>query len=1272
MAIFRTKKKQSPDYKASHRHSTASIASSVSSSASTGLDSRSLKDKPSNQEIDRLFEKAASRLNISTNDASVRELTADKKWFILCNESALTSMGTVIGKKNPNSRTSIAPHHANSSGSGSSSVATGTMSENHASDYLLTPMYYIDTLQKRDAKLEVRSKLVSDLSVRLRTMPVRWAQEFIEANGIKTLFDELSHINRISQRNQRECQLELEIIKCLRLLFNNYYGIQQVVSDPFYIITLTQSIISPSLSIQRLVCDALTFMCYFEQPKGHALVMQGMDKLKESQKNYGRFDPWLKTLSAVLDGRGRMGSIVGASSDVKQIVSKGSTDMPVIEHALANLLLMLAITEPDTIDERETRITLRNQLYQGGLAAIFDKMRSFDNELMTSKLEEFKELEDSDMIAHMILGDSTDPADILEKILASINGTRAYDYLQTILQHLLLIQCDSETRNRYYQLVEHFVSQITLDRKGMSNNFSATYGMTVKNLISKFAEEDELEAALQEVDEARAMASRALEREAALRLQIDLKADGLVGKYRIKNEALERSLRVANQTNSVLQQRLNGIEMEHKRTLETMDNQIKRLYQTVCILVAKSSGRNDPSESFEVIKSKISKSIEDQVDKPKKKKPLPPIRKVTPVETINVPEKNEHTTPPTTPKLQLLPELDLLEPINLTSLNSENQSSNAMAVPPPPPSPPVLESAVNTMSPPPPPPPPPMPGTLGIPPPPPPPPLPPTLSNGPPPPPLPPPSMNGAPPPPPPPPLSGSGAVPPPPPPPLSGPNSLPPPPPPNVATAALTQHQSQQKLKLVNWDKIHRRQLGETIWDHLEDDQEEEEESSDDDDTMLFDSQSLVSKLSKADVFTSIEKTFAQKPAADLSKRKKKVDVVELLDSRKAYNMSIFLTSLPKDFQMQLLNQYMADLSPVLEEHVLENLIRFAPAMEEVGKLKRYVESSDVAKLSLPDKLSLEMMKIPQFKQRAECLLFKTTFWDTICQLEKNFKCIIVASNTLKNAKRFKQLLQMVLVLGNYMNGNTTRGGASGIKISSINKLIDTKGNTSTTLLHFLVETVESKFPKVLGFLDELRDTEEACKVNKIEITSNFAAIKKGLKQFDVLSSDDAFTHTMKQFQKEAKDKFDQVEKLQAESETSFEKTVVFYGENADKTQLNEFFSIFHVFVNNWQKCSNDLAMIKQKQERIEAQKRYDAERRNQTRNGIQSKGKGVAMSDYTKTTQQDPVMDTLLEKLLLSRREYKTKEKLQMQQQQHMLNPIISSELNASEILESIYKIQ
>lgn len=265
-------------------------------------------------------------------------------------------------------------------------------------------------------------------------------------------------------------------------------------------------------------------MCYFEQPKGHVMVLQGMDTIKESKNDYCRFDSWLKSLNSVLDGRGKMGSMVGASVDVRQFASRSNPDLPVTEHALANLLLILALIDPDTIEDRDARITLRNQLYQGGLAQIIDKMMSLNNELIISKLEEFRELEDSDTIAHMVLGDSTEPIEILEKIVASINGTKAYDYLQKLLQQLLLLQCDSETKNRYYQIAEHFVSQITLDRKGSSDNFTSTYGLTVKNLISKFADEDELESALQEADEAREMAQKALQREAALRLQVDLKA----------------------------------------------------------------------------------------------------------------------------------------------------------------------------------------------------------------------------------------------------------------------------------------------------------------------------------------------------------------------------------------------------------------------------------------------------------------------------------------------------------------------------------------------------------------------------------------------------------------------------------------------------------------------------------------------------------------------------------------------------------------------------
>ena len=82
----------------------------------------------------------------------------------------------------------------------------------------------------------------------------------------------------------------------------------------------------------------------------------------------------------------------------------------------------------------------------------------------------------------------------------------------------------------------------------------------------------------------------------------------------------------------------------------------------------------------------------------------------------------------------------------------------------------------------------------------------------------------------------------------------------------------------------------------------------------------------------------------------------------------------------------------------------------------------------------------------------------------------------------------------------------------------------------------------------------------------SDFSSIKKGLKQFDILSSDDSFTGTMKAFQKEAQTKFDDIDLLQQDTDASFEKVVLYYGENSKTMQPSEFFRIFQTFTASWQ----------------------------------------------------------------------------------------------------------
>ncbi|KAI9243693.1 hypothetical protein BY458DRAFT_530433, partial [Sporodiniella umbellata] len=1126
-----------------------------SSSFRLSINEKSLKEKFTNEEVDRLFEEAATRLNLNIKDATVRGLPTDKKWFILCHEGALTTMGAALAT----------PH-----------------SDLNSSNNELTPSYYIRSIAKRDAKWTIRCKLVSDLSVRLRTMPIRWAQEFLEENGIKTLCDELSAINSVYVRNKRQCQLEFEIIKCLRQLFSNYYGIQQVVSDDGCIIQLAQSLLSPSISVQRLVCDALTFMCYFDQPKGHSMVVKGIELIKSENKP---FSSWLNTLYSVLDNGNAKHTLVASSEET-------AMDISLAEHALAGLLLINALLDPDTLKDINSRVTLRKQLYEGGMAQVLDKLKSFKNELITLKLDEFKEMEDCDTASSTIPENTT----LLEKLQRLICGTKAENYFQKMLQNLLSIQCETEIRDKYYRLIERFISQVTLN--DVDTRLDADCGFSVKDMIEKFVEDEELEIALQEADEAREMAFEALEREAKLKVQVDLKADGLVGQFRLKNEALSHSLKVANQTNSVLQQRLHDIDANHKKTLKLMDSQIQRLYETVNVLVQKNQITQE-SQNFDILKSRIGQSMESlqfkintdprsmllpkDLDKPSvfnTQNPHEPAVSSLNHQTTKISELalGNTSSPTFTPFSSAHPVSQQpsppLTPLSTIDTNTRKSLSPVISSPPPPtplipscfplipsppPPPPLLTSSFtavdSTLSsqPPPPPPPPPPPlltspfAVVGS-----------TLSTSPPPPPPPPPpplTMSTA---------ALSSATPPFSPPTvfesedtaflksrdpananssINGPPPSPPPPPPPLGTLGSasplssssspvsqpsntvypykhqcvngpekSSMQPQKKLKFVEWEKIHQRQLSTTVWEQLG-----KKDAT------------VVSELSYADVFTQIERSFTQKRATEV--RKRKTNVLELLDPKKAYNMSIFLTGLSKEFDMHRLQEYLKEASPMIHvEHVLENLAKFAPTSEEAKTLKNYVDSGQsVSLLSKPDQLALEMLSISQFKLRVNCLLYKILFQETIKKIEKNFEILLNASRDLLYSENFQQLLQMILILGNYMNANTSRGGAYGIKIASINKLIDTKSstNSSNTLLHFLVEVVEKSFPAINGFLSELAKCETANKVNQIETMASFSKLKKDLGQFDKLSNDDSFTYQLKQFQKEAQKILEGIEEL-------------------------------------------------------------------------------------------------------------------------------------------------
>lgn len=59
-------------------------------------------------------------------------------------------------------------------------------------------------------------------------------------------------------------------------------------------------------------------MCYYDNGIAHKNVLAALDALSSSNNETGRYDYWFKSLLGILEGRGRMGSLVGASEDVRK------------------------------------------------------------------------------------------------------------------------------------------------------------------------------------------------------------------------------------------------------------------------------------------------------------------------------------------------------------------------------------------------------------------------------------------------------------------------------------------------------------------------------------------------------------------------------------------------------------------------------------------------------------------------------------------------------------------------------------------------------------------------------------------------------------------------------------------------------------------------------------------------------------------------------------------------------------------------------------------
>ncbi|KAL1923354.1 uncharacterized protein VTP21DRAFT_8334 [Calcarisporiella thermophila] len=523
----------------------SSLSSATHTTAPSDIGSASnsmILDRPSDREIEEIFEGLLLRRGVDQQQRkNMTSFPVDKKWLMICQDKQME---------------------------------TKTFSEG---SHDKTPEYFIRKFMETDLR-GVTPRLTERLAVSLRTMQLSWVRKFIESGGMHVISNALGILNRRQTKRDDTFQMETDLIKCFKSLLNNRWGAREALANPQCIYNIALSLVSPQMATRKLVCEVLIFLCYCEVPKGHNLVVNGMESLREFRREPGRYDGWLKTFEKTIDGRGLMGSMVGMSEEMRRVGP--APDNQLMEYTLSNVMLINALI--GVVDNVENRVHLRSQLNASGLERIIKKLRDFRHELINLHLDKFENQAEADyeeiqeLYNHKIFANMTDPTEVFQCLLASVEGKRAYDFFLSTLQHMMLIQ-EGDLKTRYFQLIDTIVSQIVLDRR-IDNDFTNSYGISVVQLINKFTDNEALEAAREDLREAREMAEKAIYQKNQLEAELNRKDGGLVSQLKAKTNSLEDLLRMSRHTISTLQQQISDLQEQYNRSLQSMDAQLKQFY----------------------------------------------------------------------------------------------------------------------------------------------------------------------------------------------------------------------------------------------------------------------------------------------------------------------------------------------------------------------------------------------------------------------------------------------------------------------------------------------------------------------------------------------------------------------------------------------------------------------------------------------------------------------------------------------------------------------
>ncbi|XP_055469916.1 disheveled-associated activator of morphogenesis 2 isoform X1 [Psammomys obesus] len=394
---------------------------------------------------------------------------------------------------------------------------------------------------------------------------------------------------------------------------------------------------------------------------------------------------------------------------------------------------------------------------------------------------------------------------------------------------------------------------------------------------------------------------------------------------------------------------------------------------------------------------------------------------------------------------------------------------------------------------------------------------------------------------------------------------------------------QPSHPLKSFNWVKLNEERVSGTVWNEI-------------DDMQVFRILDLEEFEKMFSAYQRHQKELGS--TEDIYLASRKVKELSVIDGRRAQNCIILLSKLKlsnEEIRQAILRM---DEQEDLAKDMLEQLLKFIPEKSDIDLLEEH--KHEIERMARADRFLYEMSRIDHYQQRLQALFFKKKFQERLAEAKPKVEAILLASRELTVSKRLKQMLEVVLAIGNFMNKGQ-RGGAYGFRVASLNKIADTKSSIdrNISLLHYLIMILEKHFPDIMNMPSELQHLSEAAKVNLAELEKEVGALRRGLRAVEVeleyqrcqaRDPNDKFVPVMSDFITVSSFSFSELEDQLSEARDKFAKALTHFGEQESNMQPDEFFGIFDTFLQAFLEARQELEAMRRRKEDDEKRARMES----------------------------------------------------------------------------------